>query len=269
MSYVVALASWSMLGLGIVFFVAQVVAREVGHFCARRFAREQEPDGVGILVGGMLGLMAFVLGLTLSFANSRFAERRAGALEEANAIGTAWLRAQSLDHPRAAAIGNMLEEYARLRMEFVSAPRDTVLLDSITARTSAMQTEIWGHYTALSRERIDPLISGLMTSLNETFDAGTAERFSFSSPLPEVLFWLLTLMALMGMGGLGYQLGLRGRAHRALATLLTSLWTVVIVGILDLAAPRIGMMRPGIQVYEWTIQGFQGGVRIPPLPAGK
>jgi hypothetical protein len=48
--------------------------------------------------------------------------------------------------------------------------------------------------------------------------------------------------------------------------LLTLMWTLVIVDILDLATPRVGALRTGAAVYEWTLQGFQGGVPIPPLP---
>ena len=47
------------------------------------------------------------------------------------------------------------------------------------------------------------------------------------------------------------------------------MWTLVIVDILDLASPRIGALRTSAAVYEWTLQGFQGGVPIPPLPGPK
>jgi hypothetical protein len=53
---------------------------------------------------------------------------------------------------------------------------------------------------------------------------------------------------------------------RLLVVLLTAMWTLVIVDILDLAAPRIGEFRTGVAVYEWTLQGFKGGVTIPPSP---
>ena len=44
------------------------------------------------------------------------------------------------------------------------------------------------------------------------------------------------------------------------------MWTVVIVDILDLASARIGAFRTGVEAYEWTLKGFQGGVTIPPAP---
>jgi hypothetical protein len=86
--------------------------------------------------------------------------------------------------------------------------------------------------------------------------------------LPPQLFALLGGMALLGMAALGFQLGLRGNPHRFLSVMLTVLWTVVVVQIFDLASPRVGRLRTSADVYEWTIEGFVGGLANPPLPAG-
>jgi hypothetical protein len=96
-----------------------------------------------------------------------------------------------------------------------------------------------------------------------------AQRFAFEFRLPPQIFWLLIGMALLGMGGLGYQLGLRNNPLRGPVVLLTLVWTILIVDILDLGASRVGFVRPGTEAYEWTLQGFQSGVPIPPLPGAK
>ena len=75
------------------------------------------------MVGGLLGLLAFVLALTLSFGSARFEERRQGTLAEANAIGTAWLRAEATGHPRGSEIARLLEDYGRLRKDYLQAPK--------------------------------------------------------------------------------------------------------------------------------------------------
>ena len=76
-------------------------------------------------------------------------------------------------------------------------------------------------------------------------------------------------MAHITMAALGYQLGLRGQKSHILATLLTAVWTAVIVVILDLSAPRLGTIRNSVEVYDWTLEGFKGGLLIPPLPASR
>ena len=271
MSFVVALAAWSLLAFGAVLFVVLMLAHEAGYVIGRRqAARGATPgEGVGVVVGGMLGLLGFVLALTLSFSSTRFNERREGALAEANAIGTAWLRATAIGEPRGAEIARLLEQYTRLRIAFTEAPADVAAIDALNRQTNAMQTTIWGHVAALVRERRDPITASLMAAVNDTFDMTTAQRYAFEIRLPPQVFWLLTGMALLGVGALGYQLGLRGNPVRMLVVLLTVVWTVLIVVILDLGAARVGAVRTGTGIYEWTLQGFQGGVPIPPPPAAQ
>ena len=53
----------------------------------------------GAVVGGMLGLMAFMMAFTIGIVISQHGDRKAMVVEEANAIGTAWLRAGFLEEP--------------------------------------------------------------------------------------------------------------------------------------------------------------------------
>src|SRR6516162_7640892 len=200
---------------------------------------EVQAEGVGVVVGGMLSLLAFVLALTLSFANSRFSERVAGTLTEANAIGTAWLRAEAIGHVRGPEIAKLLEEYTQIRREFVSEGRDQSAIDELNQRTNALQSKIWGHMAAIAREQPNTVSTSLMSALNDAFDQATAERFAFYLRIPSPIYWLLIGMTLLGMAALGFQLGLTGKRVQILVAFL-SMWTVVIVDILDLASPRIG-----------------------------
>lgn len=267
MGWALALAEVSGWAFAAVLFVAQLVAHAIGFALGRRtLAQDGGSETVGVIVGGMLGLLAFVLALTLSFANSRFSEHRQGSLEESNAIGTAWLRAKAVGGPRGEAIATLLEDYTRQRAIFVTAGRDQAVIDAINIRTNALQSQIWGHVAAIVREAPNPVNAMLMASLNETFDASAKERFAYHITLPPQLFWLLIGMTLICMSALGYQFGLKKRPAPVLALLLTLMWTWVIVEILDLAAARLGAIRTGSAVYEWTLQGMSGGVTIPDLP---
>ena len=137
-----------------------------------------EAADIGHIVTGMLGLLAFSLALALSMAQSRFDTRRAAALQEANAIGTAWLRAHAIGHERSPAIARLLEDYIRLRIEYVRAGPDQTGLSAISQRTSDMQGVMWGHATAIARERPDP--ASMYASLkSRAFDASTAQRWGF------------------------------------------------------------------------------------------
>jgi len=261
------IAAWSMYAFGAILFLTQFAAHEIGFLIGRRRTdRRDEPgerEGVGLLVGGVLALLAFVLALTLSFADDRFGERRTGTLVEANAIGTAWLRAKAIGQPRGDEIAQLLERYTKLRIAFVTAGHDNTAIDEISDQTNALQTAIWTDMSAIVREQPNPITSSLMASLNDVFDMTTAERFAFEFRLPSQLFWLLIGMALLGMGMLGYQQALRGPRLRIVAALLSFVWTVVIVDIIDLASARLGDFRTPTAAYEWTLQGFQVGAPAP------
>lgn len=269
MEYLAGLANWSELLFAALLFVGQILAHEAGAWQGRRHAESGEvaPEGVGVIVGGLLGLLAFVLALTLSFATNRFSERRMGALAEANAIGTAWIRAEAIGHPRGEAIARLLEEYAKVRMAFVETGRDPARLAELNRSTSALQAQMTGHLAVIVREQPTTVSTSLMTALNETFDAATAERFAFARGLPQRIFWLLVGLSLLSSGALGYQVGLKKKSLRVLAGLLMLTWTIVTVDILDLSSSRIGAFRASADVYRWTIEGFKGGLQIPPAPA--
>lgn len=265
------MARHGTLAFGAMLFIGQMIAREVGLWLGRRHGGpdKTETEGVNVIVGGMLGLLAFVLALTLSFANARFQERRDGTLKESNAIGTAWLRAQAIDHPRAAEIARLLEAYTPVRRAFVVAPQDERVIGDINARSSALQAEMWGHVSAIVREQPNPITGQLMAAVNDVIDEASAERLAFTTRMPPTLIWLLLGMTLASMAALGYQFGLRGIRVRRVSFVLITMWTVVLTAILDLGSPRLGDMRTSPAPYDWTIEGFAGGVRIPPLPAGR
>ena len=270
MTLLAAIADWSVFAFALLLLTAQMLAHEAGYWLGyRRNARggEVQAEGVSVVVGGMLGLLAFVLALTLSFANTRFTERVEGTLAEANAIGTAWLRAQAIGHVRGPEIAKLLEEYAQLRRDYIREGQVQAAIDELNRQTNSLQSKMWGHMAAIVREQPDPVSASLMAALNDAFDQATAERFAYDLRLASPIFWLLIGMTLMGTAALGYQLGLKGRRVHLLVVLLTLMWTVVIVDILDLASPRIGAFRASTAVYDWTLQGFKGGLQIPPLPA--
>jgi hypothetical protein len=260
------IAAWSLLAFGALLFIVQLAAHEIGFWIGRRRAarRDAPSDGVGVLVGGVLALLAFVLALTLSFASARFDDRRGGTLAEANAIGTAWLRAKAIGQPRGDEIARLLEQYIKLRIDFAEAPYDPPVLDALNHRTDGLQSAIWEHVSAIVQAQPNPVSTSLMAALNDAFDMTMATRFAFELRLPQQIFWLLIGLTLLGMATLGYQLALRGPRIRMLAAMLTLTWTVVIVDIIDLASARLGNLRTSVAAYEWTLQGFQGGGAIPP-----
>jgi len=272
MGWLVELAAFSLLAFGGVMVAFQFGALWLGARFGVRHARrvaagDGDPvEGVGVVVGALLGLLAFTMGLTISIAAARFEDRRRAALDEANAIGTAWLRAEAIGHPRGSEIARLLEGYTEARIAWVSAPRDSATLGRTAAESGRLQTVIWGHAAAIVRERPDPVVASLQVSLNEAFDMATTQRWAFTGQMPIELPWLLLGLTLVSVGGIGYQWGIKRRWHPVIAALLLAAWSGCLMMIVDLSNPRIGWVRVDAGPYLWTLQGFRGGVPIPPAP---
>lgn len=262
MELLVDLAAWSMLLFALMLFVCQLLAHGLGYVLGRRrqtAAGKRDSDAVGLVVNSLLGLLAITLALTLSYGSARFAERRAGVLVEAKAIGTAWLRAEAIGHPLGYEIADLLKQYGALRRDYLGAPRNSPAIEQINQLSSALQIQIWQRLSVIVRERSDDVASALMASLNETFDAGTAERFALETKFPHQLASLLVGMTLISMAAFGYQLGLNRHRMPVLVVILIGVWTAMLVVILDLAAPRMATTRTNFAVYDWTLEGMSGG----------
>src|SRR6188472_109571 len=113
------LDSLSIPAIAVLFAVVSLVCYEIG-FRAGRWWQDREPgeqEGpTGVIVGGLLGLMAFLLAVTMGMASERFDARRGLVLEEANAIRAAYLQADYLPPPSGDELKGLLAEYVPLRV---------------------------------------------------------------------------------------------------------------------------------------------------------
>lgn len=239
-------------------FAAQAVALECGFRLGRRqVVREgpQQTGGVSTLTAGMLGLLAFTLGLTISFAQARFEARRDSVVTEANAIGTAWLRASLLGDQEARQLRQLIESYARTRLTFTQATdRDEVAQQ--VARSDAAQIPIWSLASSAARATPTPISASVIAAVNDMIDASQSERFAFESGLPAKVGEMLLAGSVLALGAMGYLLGLEGRRRLGLTSLMLVMWAGGIAMTADLSSPRIGQIRATAAPLLWTIQGF-------------
>ena len=194
-----------------------LVAIEVGLRVGRRRRQaigEGADEGAALVVGSLLGLMAFVLALNLSNASSRFERRVEATLQEVNAIGTALLQADAVGGDQAVAMVAGLRDYLQLRYLYVGAERDSADLARINAETNALQNALWTQMTQRIRESPTDPVSALMGSMNAVFDSSTAMRLAMEYRMPAQVIWLLLVMSLLGVAAVGYQFGLTGRRGR-------------------------------------------------------
>jgi hypothetical protein len=224
----------------------------------RRGRRSANREGVGTITTSMLGLLSFALGLTISYAQDRAEARRELVVQEANAIGTAWLRAKLVVGVEGPAIAKLIEELANVELAFTvagsSEPEARLL-----ARRGVLQDQIWGLAQIVAQRDPTPITTAMITALDGMFDSELAERFAFDSRVPPILSWMLLCGAILAIGAMGYQFGLTGARHPILISLLLVMWTGGMALIVDLNRPRLGAIRVDPAPLIWTIQGFSSG----------
>jgi hypothetical protein len=244
----------------IAIFLCLILASEIGYQTGRWSERshphrDREVTGIGSITTGMFGLLAFCLGLTISIAQDRYEARRELVVQEANAIGTAWLRAKLADGEDGPAILADVAEYAKVRLDYAAAPTADPE-PGLIARTSALQDDIWKHVQRLTQRAPTPITASLVASLNDMFDASASQRFAFDSRVPGHLPLMLFGGALLAIGAMGFSLGLAGTRQLVLLWLMLLMWTGGMVLIIDLSRPRIGLVRVDASPLVWTLEGF-------------
>jgi hypothetical protein len=213
----------------------------------RRQAHAGERDSpVGAIVAAVLGLLAFMLAFTFGLAASRFDARRLVLIEEANAIGTAYLRAGFLPQSTRAEVRRLLREYVDVRVEGVNSGKP----EAAIRRSVQLHSALWQQAQTVAAEEPRSIPTGLfIESLNLLIDLHTKRVvFGLQSRIPLVLWGAIYILASMAMGSVGYQEGLSG-SRRSLAVLaLVFGFSIVMLLIADLDRPGEGMLRVSQQV---------------------
>lgn len=207
----------------------------------RRNRHEQEKETpVGTMVGATLGLLAFILAFTFGLAAARFDTRRQVILDEANAIGTTYLRAGMLPERREE-IQTLLRNYVNTRLEAV---RPGNIAEGIR-QSENIQNELWTHATAVGEKNPNSIVVGLFVqSLNEMIDLHAKRvQAGLRSRIPGAIWVGLFAVAAFSLATMGYHAGMVS-TRRSLATLAVAFtFSVVIELIADLDRPQEGVLR--------------------------
>src|SRR6478752_4552922 len=133
----------------------------------RRSRHEEEKEApLGTMVGAMLGLLAFILAFTFGMAAARFDTRRQTLLDEANAIGTTYLRAGMIPE-QGEKIRALLRDYVSVRL---NAVRLGNAAEGIR-QSENIQQQLWTEAEAVGEKNPNSIVVGLFVqSLNEVID---------------------------------------------------------------------------------------------------
>ncbi|NUP12390.1 MAG: hypothetical protein HOW73_40615 [Polyangiaceae bacterium] len=238
----------ALLYLGIAtFMVVLLAAAEVAFRIGRRHEpRTPEPvrSQVVTIQAAMLGLLALLLAFTLSMAERRFSARRALIVDEANAIGTTYLRAEFLPEPARSESREMLRRYVDQRVAFYGAQSDEVQTLETTSAAQLLQAALWARATDTARANPESETTKLyVASLNEMIDLEGKRFAALFATLPSTIVVLLVVVAVVAMASTGYSSGLTGRRGALALRVVPALVGLACAVVLDLDHPRLGLIR--------------------------
>lgn len=226
--------------LAVVLLGILVGAFELGFRVGRRRETTAEAGSLGTVQGAILGLLALLLGFSYSGAASRFLDRQLLIVQEANAIGTAALRADLLEEPHRTRLKERLRDYSLARVEMhgeFDSPPDSPL----RRKVEQLQQELFT--AAADGIRSTPVLGGpVLNPVNELIDLHTTRLAAQRRHLPLPIFALLILCAAVSLAGVGYGNGPLGRreplSYGLVFLVAATLWITF-----DLDFPRIGLIR--------------------------
>jgi hypothetical protein len=241
-----SLAGWAVAS-SVSVFVGMVGCLEAGYRLGRHGA-EKIPglahEGIGTIEASVFALLGLLLGFSFAGGISRLDARRQLIVQEANAIGTAYLRLDVLPANDQPEIRRLFREYLDTRLRVYQKLPNLKAADQELAYGAKIQQAIW--LKAVNASRIDPsqnVARLLLPALNEMIDVTTSRTIALHAHLPLLIFGLLICVTLLSGLLAGYAMAKRKSRswlHMLLYALVVAL---TIYAVLDLEYPRFGLIR--------------------------
>lgn len=242
------MASHSFLHVAAMFFLpllAVLVPLYIGgryglHF--RKKNGEVQDAPIGSVVGAALGLLAFMLAFTFQIVDNRYNSRKELLLEEVTTIRTAYLRAGLIPEPFRSATKKHLVDYVDVRVELAN---DISKIGYAKLRTEEILDSLWSFTEALAAEdRSSEVYSLYTTSVNDLVDLYNQRiTVTLEYRIPQIILYVLFIIAFFSMLLLGYQFGVSGRQNFIVNLVLAFIFASVMWLILALDRPETGLIR--------------------------
>ena len=221
----------------VISLAALLAALELGYRIGirRRDAwKEDEAAGGKISLTSMFAVLGLMLAFTFGAAISRHEARKRAVIAEANALGTAFLRASLVDEPGRTELRTALLDYARTRKSDRNVKMTVERLESLLQQSWDAKAKLWP-----ATERIvhgatpGPVEALLVAAVNDVVDCDTVRVAAIFDSLPPMVLTLLLLIAAATVSVAGFNAGLSGRICRWRTTLLILVLASIMLVILD------------------------------------
>jgi hypothetical protein len=222
-----------------------LMMNELGAYFGRLPAARNVAEGPSTVVqAASFTLVGLLLAFSFSLALGRYDARRAAFVQEANSIGTTFLRTELLGRGFAAAMRSDLRDYVELRIDFAKADADVPRRLRDSAASGAMQRRMWER--AMQAARSDPhstMVPLFISALNDTIDLSTTEGAILSAHIPDIVMIGLILMILIAAVMMGFNFGLKKQRAVGSKIMYALVLTIAIGLVSDLDRPQRGFVR--------------------------
>jgi hypothetical protein len=226
--------------IGILTFALLWAAARFGTSLAKWKSPNQiTSNGFGTVLSATLTLLGLLIGFSFSMAISRYDLRKAYEEEEANAIGTEYLRADLLPDAARTKVKGQLVKYLDLRIQKykASASQDTKQLDS---NTSQLQNDMWNEVSSIAMARTDPVMASVVTGMNDVINRQGYTQAARWNRIPLPAWLLMGAIALFCNFLIGYSD--KGNRNNLLQIVPLAV-AVSFLLIADIDSPQGGLIR--------------------------
>ncbi|UJA21228.1 DUF4239 domain-containing protein [Thermoleophilia bacterium SCSIO 60948] len=257
--------------LALVIAAAVLGATALGTFAGQRVRHLSESFGepLGVLQAAFLGVVGLLLAFGLSLSLSRYEDRRATIVTEANAIGTTYLRAQMLDEPVRTRSLALLRRYTASAIEVADEQPGSAEAQASAAEESRYQQQLWtlaGQAVAAAPNATAPRL--YVETLNEMIDAQTSRIAALANRVPSAVLILELLGACLAVGFLAGHLALIGRSAGTVF-LASALVAFLLFITVDLDRPTRGPIQVPDTVLVEQLRSMQGPPAASPATPGR
>jgi len=212
----------------------------------RRVSENEDNEDFDILLGATLTLLALIMGFTFSMAVSRYDQRKNLEEQEANAIGTEYVRADLLPAADSTKLRSLLKSYLNQRILFYESSGEESLRQ-INAHTTQLQAEMWSAVEPPAEAQPTLLTALVVSGMNDVLNSQGYTQAAWWNRIPVAAWTLLTTISIFCNVLTGY------RAHGRTAFLFLILPIALSISfflIADIDSPLHGVIRVRPQNLE-------------------
>lgn len=210
-------------------------------------------------LGAVLALLGLLLAFTFGHALTVSNAQKSALIKEANALGTAFARADFLPEPGRTALKAAILDYAKTRVPPAGGSIHSLrqlnefLEDSIRA-----QDVLWPLTLDVTADPLPPSVKTFIAgAINTVLDSHHVRLQSYSAPVSDVANGMLFAAALAALYLLGDRLGMIGRPLTWRTYMLSAFLFIVMMTIVDTQRSGEGLIKVDVTPLRATILSME------------